>query len=282
MRYYYFPRARRPPAYPEDWCRRISFLTPMGLEVYEGTGKLQVQYLKVEFSMARGERPSSTTERTEFGILRKHPQVRDRWVWTTSNPPSMQRSDEVWTMEELLSDIQERYKLNYQGKFPDAVMKERIIREPIKNINLSEAPEPLQISEDFISYQKEEPNRRKVYLRFWPGIPRRAIMNPYEFCKNKLLIRRVISKDDVGILRKLRGMLRTVSVGTDACGPNYEMIGEDWLERIEKNLTRSLWHWDVGKPVRIQALIDGSRGYGIIYRLLKEGRNIILPSVAPS
>lgn len=280
MTYYYFPRARRPPVYPEDWCRRISFLTPMGLEVSQGTGDLQVQYLKVDFSMARGERPRSTTEKTEFGILKKNLQARDRWIWTTRNPPSMERSEEVWSMKELLEDIEARYKLNYHGKFPDAVIKERIIREPMpRNIRISEAPEVLQISEEFISYQKEEANRTKVY-RALLRLPKGAVMNPYWFCKYGLLSRRAISKADMGILRKIRGMLRTVSVGTDACGPNYEMIGKDWLEKIELNLTRNFWHWDVGKPIRIQATVDGSKVYAVIYHLLGEKRNIVLPPVS--
>jgi hypothetical protein len=242
----------------------------MGLEVVAGAGDLELFHLVAETTVKSGMRPPRDLERKgEFGVLRKHPQYRDRLIYeknTTLDPLSRDR--ELVSQRELMEDIAGLYHLNYVGDFPDIITKERGVIEKIPGTaKISEAPEVIQASDEYISFQTSVGNFTKKWLRLMPGA-RGVVEDWYYTIRGELWHQAIIPpRKSHPILKKLRSAIRTDSAYTDASG--WSGLGAEGIHVIEEAIVRERVPWDLGMPLRLVGKLDGTRMYGQVYRLLK-------------
>jgi hypothetical protein len=275
------PTLYKPKPYPTDWVRRFGFYAPMGLEVAAGAGDLELFHLVAETSVKAGVRPPSEDIKGEFGILKRHPVYRDKLIYvknTTLDPLSKDR--EVVSQKDLVEEIAGLYHINYVGDFPDIITKERGVIEKIPNTaKISEAPEVIQASDEFISYQSTVGNFTKKWLRFMPGA-RGVIKDWYYPIRGELWDYAIIPPGYKShpILKKLRSAIRTDSAFTDASG--WSGLGNEGIRIIEEAIVKNRLPWDLGVPIRFIGKFDGTPIHGQVYHLLKRDFKIAVEAVS--
>jgi hypothetical protein len=256
-----------PKPYPLDWPRRLDFATPLGLQVsrYCNAAKLEVYHIVCETSVKSAFQRPSGDIKTEFGVLKKHPVDRDKLVYIkdTAFDPGDKGSRVLITQEEVLEDVAKYYSIEYVGEFPDIIIKERGVVEKILK-ELEDNPK-LQGSEEIYYYQKSSGNFTKS-LRRKLGI--RVLSDPYYFVRSELWGLGVIPMGQSHpILKKIRSVLRTVTLWTDAVG--WGSLDKDTLTTMESSLMAKHYSHDLGMPLRVTGRADGTLMEAQIYRLLR-------------
>jgi hypothetical protein len=256
-----------PRPYNPDWPRRLDFATPLGLQVskYCDAAKLEVYHIVCETSVKSViQRPSGDIQ-TEFGVLKKHPIDRDKLVYikNAAFDPRNKGDRELVSQEEVLADIAKYYSVEYVGEFPDIIIKERAVVEEIPK-EMENNPK-LQGSEEIFYYQTSHGNFTKQFRRKL-GI--RIFSDPYYFVRSELWELGVLPKGRFHpILKKIRSVLRTKTLWTDAVG--WGELGKDTITTLEGALIGKHYSQDLGMPCRVAGKADGQPMEAQIYRLLK-------------
>lgn len=204
--------------------------------------------------------------KTEFGRMKVSPIVRNRVDYRMGNPNPRNGVYPV-PQREILEDIMNSLggAVNIVGDMPDVVIDSRGVVEKIPR-KIEELP-AFQGSEYVFYHQKAYGNfyrmaRRALRIRF---------ANPYYFIKADLMERHILKTGREPVLKKLRSILKTEWVITDAQG--YLNLGPSNIMRLERELIRRRWWTDIGEPTPFQVPVNsGIRGQ--IYRLQR--RNCII------
>jgi len=270
-----YPRLRLPHPYPPEWPRRLDFVTPLGLQLSCGARDLELYHIVAETSVEAGIKPPSEDIPTEYGVLKVLPQPRDKLVYVknTTLDPTDRGSRRLVSQKEILEDIVKAYNIKYVGDFPDIVIKDRGAVEKIPKAveDLTE----LQGSDEIFCHQTSHGNFAKKYRRVL-GV--RILEDPYYFTRADLWTHRILPPGiHHPILKKLRSVLRTNTLWTDAAG--WGGLGKDTITAIEKACIGRLVNLDLGMPARLVGAVDGASISGQVYHLLKHDCYIALEPV---
>jgi hypothetical protein len=159
------------------------------------------------------------------------------------------------------------------GEFPDIVIQERGVAERVPR-EVESMPQ-FEGSEDLIYYQKSSGNFTRKYRR---ALGIRILENPYYFTRAGLWEHGILPPGQRHpILKKIRGVLRTVTLRTDAT--SWGEIGKDGILALESVRIGERWNLDLGRPVRLVGSLNGVSLGGQIYRLLKRDCFIALEPI---
>ena len=260
--------------YPKSWHRRLSFVPPLGLEIALGEENLELYYCQTAVTLQEEKRPSREIP-TEYGKIRVVPDLRNRVYYEMGDPNPMNGINPL-PQKEILSDIMDHLgdAVSFVGSTPDVVTKNRGVVEKIPNA--IEGLEPFQGSENVFYLQDGYGSFIHLARRAFPGT---LLADPYRFIKSDLLYHNIIKSARDPILKKLRSILKTEFLITDARGTDmrgYSSLGDANILLLEQALTRNKWWVDIGKPVPFESRVDSSILRGQVYRLLNRGELIII------
>jgi hypothetical protein len=247
--------------YPDDWYRRLDFLTPLGLQISVGEKDLEVYHCHLAVSV-KGTPPTlKKVEKTEFGELKVNPILRNQVDYKMGQPNPRNGYNPI-PQKEILNDILNHLggAVTIIGNMPDVVIKSRSVVEKIPK-----EVEELAVFQgsDYIFYHQKAYGNFPHKIR---QVIKRGITNPYNFVKYELLTNNILKLPNDPVLKKIRSILKTEWVLTDTLG--YNSIGNLGILELEKALTKRRWWTDIGKPLPFQIPADSGL-QGKLYQLLK-------------
>jgi hypothetical protein len=256
--------------YPYDWPRRLDFIPPLGLQIACGEKKTLLYHCNASVSV----QPTATVsihgeEKTEFGTLRMSSSASNHVDYKFGNPEPEKEINPI-PQEEIYLDITRKLTGAtevFPGGIPDIVIKTRGIVEKIPKALESETA--FQGSDKLLYYQTDHGYNPHA-IRQSLHIP---VMNPYDFVKGKLLQKHIIESLNDPVLRRIRGILKTSWLKTDAIG--YASLGPPNILKAEIELTNSRWWTDIGLPTAFP-VPDGVALFGQLYHLYRREDLIVV------
>lgn len=239
-------RAVRPKPYPATYERAVDPADKFGLQEVLGAGSFQVCYLRGTVSFQKGKRiPPEVKEgripRSEIILRRRSPVEVEYKVGTPRPEDSM-----YWSQSELMDDLAEGLGLDKQQAI-NVSIKERVLLQKTRDLpkQLLEN-ELLCASEDLYHYQRAAGDFTEIVARSLK-IPHGYFMSLRKLIRNELARRGIVRRDDP-ILTRIRSVLRTITVWSDATTTRelLPLIGD-----IHDSLTRPYWWQDVAIPHRV-------------------------------
>jgi len=250
--------------YDPEWPRNLDFLPLLGLQ-YVLDDDLKLYHCRTEVSVQEGRLPPKDFK-TEFGTIKIDTTTRTKITYEFGRPES--KNGIVLSPKEILDDVSSDLPVAYVGRFPDVIIKRRGVVEKIpKSL---EDEKPFQGSEDVFYLQTAYGNWTHK-MRGMTGLP---LSNPHNFIKADLLRHSIIKSPSDVIFRKLRSILKTNWMRTDATG--YDELGRKNIFLLDKRLSGNKWWQDIGLPHPIESRIDHRLLQGNIYRLLKRRGELII------
>jgi hypothetical protein len=265
--------------YPMDWIRRIDFLTPLYLQV-RVEKDLPLKYIKAVASIREG-RPMPTKDiKTELGTVIKAQSEKRREVICEIGVSDHLSDFQPITQREWLKDITEYMPdvLESGTEIPDVVIKERLVEEPIKKIQIKEDElnaktyELINAKEKIFYYQTSSSSRIHN-IRRTLGI--KQIANYYDIAKDFILTEKILDERKFTKLfsKKIRSVLKTNWIVVEDIG--WNVLGRIGVFSLEKAITHYKGWTDIGRPVQFQIPVD-SGITGQVYSLLRRKQWIVV------
>lgn len=239
--------------YPITWERRLDFLPPLGLQVALDP-KLHLYYCKASVSIQKDKLPSTDVKTPLKGKITINPNNTNEIIYEQGNPNPRAELTKI-PQKELLEDI--RAKIDIE--IPDIVIHQRGVIEKVPD-DLRKI-EALDDSEYILRQERGSGNRNQK-LRKTLGVD---LVNPYPYIKADLFTRKILTKWNDPVLKRIRSALKTDWIVTDVKG---------YLE-IQKEIplldATSLKHWwqDIGIPTPFKGNVDHTLINGQVFWMKK-------------
>lgn len=264
--------------YDSSWPRRIDPLPPLPIQAGLDAD-LNMFYCKAEATTHVGQRIKREVKTEQGTIIKGVAGTLNKVSCEIGNPDPRNGVSPI-TQEDWLDDIIRHMPeaLIPGTETPDVVIKTRAVFEPVpKKIEHMEdlgitqhTLECIQASEDVRYIQRAKSNQPHT-TRDRTGI--RNLANPYRIAKGYLLASGIIKSTHHPILRKIRSVLKTGWLLTDAAG--YNDLGKDGILALELELIRSKDWTDIGFPVPFTIPYNsGIRGQ--VYRLMRNQSLVVV------